>query len=158
MRDLILAHIYLLGFVLFKPGVTHTAMSACPSGSKMLARRSNGPFALLCRTCSPSMLLLTSTTLWLKHGSRRPSCGIYRRPYHPAQAEPRKMYFWGTGGEAPRLPVSSHGMEEIDCMQPLTHLKGAQRLTGCMAALGWFISKLEECSLPLFMLLKLPGI
>jgi len=44
-------------------------------------------------------------------------------------------------------------MEEIDCMQPLTHLKGAQRLTGCMAALGWFISKLEERGLPLFKLL-----
>ena len=155
MRDLILAHIYLLGFVLFKPGVTHTAMSACPSGSKMLARRSNGPFALLCRTCSPSMLLLTSTTLWLKHGSRRPSCGIYRRPYHPAQAEPRKMYFWGTGGEAPRLPMSSHGMEvnlekveEIDCMQPLTHLKGRSASRDAWRPWGGSSPNLKNAAFP----------
>ena len=48
-------------------------------------------------------------------------------------------------------------MEEIDCMQPLTHLKGAQRLTGCMAALGRFISKLGKCGLPFFKLLKKTG-
>jgi hypothetical protein len=39
-------------------------------------------------------------------------------------------------------------------MQPLTHLKEVQRLTGCMAALGRFISKLEERGLPLFKLIK----
>ncbi|RLN07997.1 retrotransposon protein, putative, unclassified [Panicum miliaceum] len=39
-------------------------------------------------------------------------------------------------------------------MQPLTRLKEAQCLAGCMAALGPFICKLGERDLPLFKLLK----
>ena len=48
-------------------------------------------------------------------------------------------------------------VEVIDRKQPLTHLKEAQRLTGCMAAQGRFISKLGERGLPLFKLIKKTG-
>src|SRR5438132_10933201 len=39
-------------------------------------------------------------------------------------------------------------------MRPPTKLKDAQRLAGCMVALGRFISRLGERGLPLFKLLK----
>jgi hypothetical protein len=42
-------------------------------------------------------------------------------------------------------------------MQPLTHLKEAQHLKGCVAALGRFISKLGDRGLPLFKPLKKAG-
>jgi len=42
-------------------------------------------------------------------------------------------------------------------MQPPTRLKEAQRLTGCMVALGRFISKLGERGLLLFRLIKKTG-
>lgn len=52
------------------------------------------------------------------------------------------------------IEVSPEKVEAIEHMQPPRHLKEAQRLTGCMAALGRFISKLGERGLPLFKLLK----
>ena len=42
------------------------------------------------------------------------------------------------------IEVNPAKVEAIDRMQPQTHLKEAQCLTGCMAALGRFISKLGE--------------
>ena len=48
-------------------------------------------------------------------------------------------------------------VEAINRMQPPTQLKEAQHLTGCMAALGRFISKLGERGLPLFRLIKKTG-
>ena len=55
------------------------------------------------------------------------------------------------------IKVNPAKVEAIDRMRPPTHLKEAQRLTGCMAALGRFISKLGECGLPLFKLIKKTG-
>jgi hypothetical protein len=72
---------------------------------------------------------------------------------------PKKCVFGVPAGELLGFLVSSRGIkvnpenvEAIDRMQPPTRLKEAQRLTGCMAALGRFISKLEERGLPLFKL------
>ena len=45
-------------------------------------------------------------------------------------------------------------VEAIDRMQPPMYLKEAQRLTGCMAALGSFISMLGERGHPFFKLIK----
>ncbi|RLM75213.1 retrotransposon protein, putative, unclassified [Panicum miliaceum] len=55
------------------------------------------------------------------------------------------------------IEVNPHNVEAIERMQPPTRLKEAQCLTGCMAAIGRFISKLEERGLPLFKLLKKTG-
>lgn len=52
------------------------------------------------------------------------------------------------------IEVNPEKVEAIDRMRPPTHLKEAQCLTGCMAALGRFISKFGERGLPLFKLLK----
>ena len=52
------------------------------------------------------------------------------------------------------IEVNPKKVEAVDRMQPPTHLKEAQHLTGCMAALGRFISKLGERGLPLFKLIK----
>ena len=48
-------------------------------------------------------------------------------------------------------------VEVINHMQPPTHLEDSQRLTGCMAALGRYISKLGERGLPLLKLIKITG-
>jgi hypothetical protein len=54
------------------------------------------------------------------------------------------MHIRGTSRKLLGFLVSSHGikvnpekLEAIDCMEPPTRLKEAQRLTGCMVALGW---------------------
>jgi hypothetical protein len=39
-------------------------------------------------------------------------------------------------------------------MGPIKNLKGAQRVTGCLAALSRFIARLGERSLPLYKLMK----
>jgi hypothetical protein len=55
------------------------------------------------------------------------------------------------------IEVNPEKVEAIDRMYPPTCLKEAQCLTGCMAALERFISKLRERGLPLFKLLKKTG-
>jgi hypothetical protein len=57
--------------------------------------------------------------------------------------------------------VSEHGIEAnpekiatITKMGPIRDLKGVQRVTGCLAALSRFISRLDEKALPLYRLLK----
>ena len=77
---------------------------------------------------------------------------------------PEKCVFGVPAGKLLGFLVSSRGIEvnpakveAIDHMQPPTRLKEAQRLTGCMAALGRFISKLGERGLPLFMLIRKTG-
>jgi hypothetical protein len=74
---------------------------------------------------------------------------------------PEKCVFGVPTGKLMGFLVSSQGIEvnsakveAINRMQPPTRLKEAQRLTGCMAALGRFISKLRERGLPFFKLIK----
>ena len=57
--------------------------------------------------------------------------------------------------------VSEHGIESnpekimaISNMGPIRNVKGVQRLTGCLAALSRFISRLGERGMPLYKLLK----
>jgi hypothetical protein len=42
-------------------------------------------------------------------------------------------------------------------MGPIQNLKGVQRITGCLAALGRFISRLGERGLPLYRLVRKSG-
>ena len=42
----------------------------------------------------------------------------------------------------------------ISNMGPIHNIMGVQRLTGCLAALSWFISWLGERGMPLYKLLK----
>jgi hypothetical protein len=64
-------------------------------------------------------------------------------------------------GKAARFIVSEHGIEinpkkisTIIDMELVKKLKGAHRLTLCLAMLNRFISRLEERGMPLYMLLK----
>ena len=57
--------------------------------------------------------------------------------------------------------VSERGIEAnpekivaISNMGPIHNVKGVQRLTGCLAALSRFISRLGERGMPLYKLLK----
>lgn len=57
--------------------------------------------------------------------------------------------------------ASEHGIEinpeiisTIMDMEPVNNLKGAQRLTGCLADLSRFVSWLKERGMPLYKLLK----
>jgi hypothetical protein len=57
--------------------------------------------------------------------------------------------------------MSEHGMKAkpekiiiIMNMEQVRNLKGAQRLTGCLAALSRIIWCLDECSMPVYKLLK----
>ena len=57
--------------------------------------------------------------------------------------------------------MSEHGIEAnpkkitaICNMGPIRNVKGMQRLTGCLAALSRFISRLSEWGMPLYKLLK----
>jgi hypothetical protein len=77
---------------------------------------------------------------------------------------PEKCVFRVPMGKLLGFLISSRGIEvnpekvdTIDRMQPPARLKEAQRLTGCKAALGRFISKLGERGLRLFKLLKKTG-
>lgn len=42
-------------------------------------------------------------------------------------------------------------------MGPIQNLKRVQRLVGCVAALSWFVSRLEEKGMPLYKLLRKSG-
>ena len=77
---------------------------------------------------------------------------------------PDKCVFGVPLGRLLGFLVSSRGIEAnpekitaINQLRPPTRLKDVQRLSGCMAALGRFISKLGERGLPLFKLLKKTG-
>ena len=57
--------------------------------------------------------------------------------------------------------MSEHAIEAnpekitaISNMGPIRNVKGVQRLTGCMAALSRFISRLSKRGMPLYKLLK----
>src|SRR5438128_835428 len=74
---------------------------------------------------------------------------------------PEKCVFGVLAGKLLGFLVSNRGIEvnpdkirAIEQMRPPSRLKDVQRLTGCMAALGRFISRLGEKGLPLFKLLK----
>src|SRR5438105_15774333 len=74
---------------------------------------------------------------------------------------PEKCVFGVSAGKLLGFLVSNRGIEAnpdkiraIERMRPSAKLKDMQRLTGCMVALGRFISRLGERGLPLFKLLK----
>ena len=57
--------------------------------------------------------------------------------------------------------MSKHGIEAnpkkitaISNMGPIRNVKGVQRITGCLAALSRFISRLGERGMPLYKLLE----
>jgi hypothetical protein len=74
---------------------------------------------------------------------------------------PEKCAFGVPRGMLLRFIVSERGIEAnlekiaaITKMSPIRDLKGVQRVTGCLAALSRFISRLGEKGLPLYRLLK----
>ena len=52
------------------------------------------------------------------------------------------------------IEANSEKVSAIMKMGPIRDVKGVQRVTGCLAALSRFISRLEEKVLPLYRLLK----
>ena len=57
--------------------------------------------------------------------------------------------------------VFEHGIEDNQKkisaamrMDPIQNIKGVQQVKGCLAALSRFISRLGECGLPLYWLLR----
>jgi hypothetical protein len=74
---------------------------------------------------------------------------------------PEKCVFGVSRGMLLRFIVSEHGIKAnlekitaITKMGPIRDPKGVQRVTGCLAALSRFISRLDEKALPLYRLLK----
>ena len=74
---------------------------------------------------------------------------------------PKKYVFGFSKGKLLGYIVSEHGIEAnpkkimaISNMGPIRNIKGVQRLTGCLAALSRFISRLSERGMPLYKLLK----
>jgi hypothetical protein len=74
---------------------------------------------------------------------------------------PNKCVFRVTAGKLLGFLVSYRGIEAnpekiktIEAMRPLAHIKEVQKLTGCLAALSRFISRLSERALPFFKLLR----
>jgi hypothetical protein len=74
---------------------------------------------------------------------------------------PTKCIFGVPSGKLLRFIVSNRGIETnpvkitaITAMGALPTIKDVQKLTGCMAALNRFISRLGERGLPFFKLLK----
>jgi hypothetical protein len=74
---------------------------------------------------------------------------------------PEKCVFGVPRGMLLGFIVSKRGIEAnpekitaITKMGPIRDLKGVQRITGCLAALSRFISRLDEKALPLYRLLK----
>ena len=74
---------------------------------------------------------------------------------------PEKCAFEMPSGKLLGFLVSSRGIEAnpdkiwaIEQMRPPARLKDVQRLTGCLTALGRFLSKLGERASPMFKLLK----
>jgi hypothetical protein len=74
---------------------------------------------------------------------------------------PEKCVFGVTRGKVLRCLISTNGIEAnpdkiraITQMQPPQSRKDVQKLTGQIASLNQFISKLEERSLPFFTILR----
>jgi len=74
---------------------------------------------------------------------------------------PKKCVFRVSKGKLLRYIMSERGMEAnpqkiaaISNMGPIHNVKGVQRLTGCLATLSRFISRLGEQGMPLYKLLK----
>ena len=74
---------------------------------------------------------------------------------------PEKCVFGVPRGMLLGFIVSERGIEAsldkisaITSMGPIQNVKGVQRITGCLAALSRFISRLGERGLPLYRLLK----
>ena len=74
---------------------------------------------------------------------------------------PEKCVFEVPKGKLLGYIVSERGIEAnpdkitaISNMGPIHNIKGIQRLTGCLAALSQFISRLDEQGMPLYKLLK----
>ena len=74
---------------------------------------------------------------------------------------PKKCVFRVLKGKLLRYIMSEHGIEAnpkkimvISNMGPERNIKDMQRLTGCLAALSRFISRLGERGMPLYKLLK----
>src|SRR3954466_7942423 len=74
---------------------------------------------------------------------------------------PAKCTFGVPAGKLLRYIVSERGIEAnpekinaIMTLQKPTSVKGVQRLTGCVAALSRFISRLGEKAIPLYRLLR----
>jgi hypothetical protein len=74
---------------------------------------------------------------------------------------PEKCVFGVPRGMLLGFTISKHGIEAnpkkistITKMSPIRDLKGIQKVTGCLAALSRFISRLGEKALPLYRLLK----
>jgi hypothetical protein len=77
------------------------------------------------------------------------------------EAQPNQVRFWSTFREIARVIVSNRGIEAnpvkilaITDMEAPATIKNVQKLTGCMAALNRFISRLGERELPFFKLPK----
>ena len=51
-----------------------------------------------------------------------------------------------------RIETNPEKINAIMTLQKPASVKGVQRLTGCVAALSWFISRLEEKAIPLYRL------
>ena len=74
---------------------------------------------------------------------------------------PKKCVFEVLKGKLLGYIISERGIEanpkKITAnsnMGPIRNVKGIQRLTGCLAALSRFISRLSEWGMPLYKLLK----
>ena len=74
---------------------------------------------------------------------------------------PEKCVFGVSKGKLLRYIMSEHDIEAnpkkimaISNMGPIRNIKGIQRLTGCLAALSRFISRLGKWGMPLYKLLK----
>jgi hypothetical protein len=74
---------------------------------------------------------------------------------------PDKCVFRVSAGKLLGFLVSHRGIEAnlekiktIEVIRPPTHIKDVQKLTGCLAALSQFISRLAERALPFFKLLQ----
>jgi hypothetical protein len=74
---------------------------------------------------------------------------------------PKKCTFGVPKGNLLGYIVSKRGIEAnpkkiiaITKMGPIRNVKGVQRLTGYLAALSWFISRLGERGMPLYKLLR----
>jgi hypothetical protein len=72
-----------------------------------------------------------------------------------------KCVFGVIAGKLLGFLISCRGIEAnpkkirtIEAMRPPAHIKDVQKLTGCLATLSWFISRVAERSLPFFKLLR----
>jgi dsDNA-binding SOS-regulon protein len=77
---------------------------------------------------------------------------------------PDKCVFGVTAGKLLGFLVSYRGIKAnpknirmVEAMRCPTCIKDVQKLTGCLAVLSWFISRLAECALPFFKLLRKSG-